>query len=74
VLLTYLVYLVMRVVKLAGILDAVHPIRLIKSTKFQRLDLFPSGGEGDGEPYVTGLSERSSFWPVMWCVVICSKR
>jgi hypothetical protein len=58
------------VVKLVDILDAVHPIRLIKPTKFQRLDLSPSGGREDGEPYVTGLSDRSSFWPVMWCVMI----
>jgi hypothetical protein len=60
----------MGMVKLADILDAVNPITLIKLTKFQRLDLPPSGGGGDGEPYVTGLSDRSSFWPVMWCVVI----
>jgi hypothetical protein len=59
----------MGVVKLADILDAVHPIRLIKPTKFQRLDLSPSGGGGDGEPDVTELSDRSRFWPVMWCVV-----
>jgi len=64
----------MGAVKLADIRDAVHPFRLIKPTKFQRLDLFPSGGGGDGETYVTGLSDRSSFWPVMWCVVICSNK
>jgi len=58
----------MGMVKQADILDAVHPITLIKPTKFQRLDL--SGGGGDGEPYETGLSDRSSFWPVMWYVVI----
>jgi hypothetical protein len=60
----------MGVVKLADILDAVRPITLTKPTHFQRLDLSPSGGRGDGELYVTGLSDRSSFWPVMWCVLI----
>jgi hypothetical protein len=39
----------MGVVKLAGILDTVHPIRVIESTKFQKLDLSPSSGKGDGE-------------------------
>jgi hypothetical protein len=34
----------MGVVKQADILDAVHPIRMIKTTKFQRLDLCPSDG------------------------------
>ena len=54
----------MGVVKLADILDAVHPITLIKPTKFQRLDLSPSGGGGDVEHYVTGLSHRAISWPV----------